>query len=578
MALKLLDRVAGIQLPGNLIGWLASVPAGPNEDELLAELEGLEGDELVGSVEVLFEESQEEDEGEEEEGELIFPLPQSRPPAQRPEPTYTPRPSAAPLLRPVAPARPTGESQVQGRAARQAQAARPPRPAGQRLLSKETLREFWGFNVGVIQWLWVRPKIFWLVTVVIALLLVGSIWGLVRIQRAAAKAQRVAEIQAAAEAAATAQAAAQPGVAEQPGAPPAEGEAAAGAAEGADAAPALLESGGTVDQGVEKIDSGESWFTLEEAPKQEPDMRPMFRTHSNIVAFITDPDGFDWGILLWLAIGFTAYGLVIRERLREQQPHDILLIVGGWAWFFALTLLDQELTTFILRRSAIIDGTPVSWPPQTVTAVVDVIAVLGAILFWLAAVLSVRRDLTPMSGSLFGLGMYFIITNPVAWSTKFTIGFLFILGGLIVHVVELESQHARAGAIGLIVGMLPVFIGIRVGIDLLLSLMVLIPNPEDWAAVLQTVIGWLLRAIYTNRGTIAFGLAFLISYGAAERSAEFIFGRILRATEQEEGSFAGRHLPTEETASIDTVLLFLFLIAIGWIVIGNPLTPILDLF
>ncbi|OGG08720.1 hypothetical protein A2154_01300 [Candidatus Gottesmanbacteria bacterium RBG_16_43_7] len=330
-----------------------------------------------------------------------------------------------------------------------------------------------------------------------------------------------------------------------------------------------------IDPVVEKYQEGKAWFQpgLEAAAEKGP----MFRLHDNLVAYFRDPQGFDWGIFIWILLGSTIIGLVLRERLREQQPHDVRLILMGFAWFFSLRWLNVELATFILRRSTIINGIPVAWPVETVRAVIDAVALIGAIIFLLTAVLSVKRDLTPMSGGLVFLGMYLILTDPYPGQGQYVIGVILVMAGVIVHTVELGSQDARAGAVGLVVGMLPWFLILRVGLDLLLQLLTLIPEPASWAGIARSTAGWLLNAIYSNRGVIATAIGILVAYNSAERSAELIFGKALRAREQEEGTFAGRLLPTEETPAIDAVLLFLYVIVLIWLIIGNPLTPVLVL-
>jgi len=284
--------------------------------------------------------------------------------------------------------------------------------------------------------------------------------------------------------------------------------------------------------------------------------RTAFQMHApvSIPELFSNPD---WKFLIFVGVMILMIILAKQERFNEQQQTDWKVIKIGLILVAVGLLLSNLTATALTQLVAFVIG---------VTFVVDplwvqILFLFGAFVAFTTAAITGKVDWTPLSVGMFTTGGFLVALNPVGPGR--IVGYVCIVLGVCVHIYELTTEQGTAGALGMVLVGLPLFIGGRFGFEALLSLISkanLAGNPQ--------ILVWLANSAYDGRVILATVLSLLISFALASVVASAIFPPIARMLPQG-GQLVGSFVPTEDTPRIDAMMTFLMGIVCFWLLAGH---------
>jgi len=278
----------------------------------------------------------------------------------------------------------------------------------------------------------------------------------------------------------------------------------------------------------------------------------------SLVDFFRNPN---WSFNIFVIVLLLIIGLARQERFAEQDQTDWRVIKIGYILFFAGLLLSPVIGFVLAKIVLFFVEVPFTFDPIWVQIVFST----GALIAFLMAAITGKIDWTPVSVGLFTMGGFLVAFNPVGPGR--TIGYIMMVLGVLVHVVELSGEQGTAGALGLVLVGLPLFIAGRYGFAALLGLISNVDQPTETGAMYE-IVRWLCFTFYNYRVLWATVISVVIAYAAATGIAAVIFPPIANMLPQS-GQLVGNLVPTEDTPRIDAVVMLLMAICSYWMIVGH---------
>lgn len=294
--------------------------------------------------------------------------------------------------------------------------------------------------------------------------------------------------------------------------------------------------------------------------------RELFSFRMNVpetlVSLFKEPN---WNFLVMMIVLVFMFIIVKTERFAEQQKTDwrvirvgILLVISGLVLKDVFAFLLTKIGWFLFELSP---GSGFIFDPIWVT-----ITFVGmGIVAFVNASMTGKADWTPLSVGLFSTGVMILAFFPEA--PGIYIGYAMIVLGIIVHVFELGSQQGTAGALGIALLGLILFLGFRFGLEALFNLIgnANLPIGDDFGS---NTIRWFALGAYELRSLWSTLISLLVGFVLASLLATVIFPPIANMLPQG-GYTSGVLSPTEETPRNDAIVAYLMVIVCYWLISGQ---------
>ncbi len=278
----------------------------------------------------------------------------------------------------------------------------------------------------------------------------------------------------------------------------------------------------------------------------------------SIPDLISNPD---WNFIIFMLVLFVLVVLTKQERFAEQQQTDWRIIRIGYIFVLVGMVLTSLVTMFLNQVIFFLIGVHFVFDPLWIQ-----IVLLGfGLVAFIAASITGKTDWTPVSVGLFVMGGLLYAFNPAGAGQ--TIGTAMVIAGIAVHIFELGTQQGTAGALGMVLVGLPLFVGLRFGFAALFGLIgtATLPIAGDIGA---EIVRWLALTAYGSRVLWSTILALLIGFALANVVASAIFPPIAKMLPQS-GQLVGNLVPTEDTPRTDAIVAFLMGVVSFWLIVGH---------
>lgn len=315
----------------------------------------------------------------------------------------------------------------------------------------------------------------------------------------------------------------------------------------------VVESGGSILS--EPVTVSEEAVVAREIKETKEKTLLSFEMHppTSIPDLFTNPD---WNFFIFLFVLVVMVILTKQERYVEKQQTDWRVISAGYITILVGLLFSGLIAKLLDQFVVFVIGINFVFDPVWVKMI---LVAVGLALF-VAAAVSGKVDLTPISVGLFVTGGLLVALYPDGAGRM--VGYLMMLVGIVVHLIELTTEQGTAGALGIVLVGLPLFIGLRIGFEALFGLIGKAVLPDSG------FVRWLAIAAFNSRILWSTVLSLTIGFALSSMVATLIFPQIAKLGNLG-GQIAGPLVPTEDTPRIDAIVTFLMGVVTYWLIVGH---------